>query len=82
MISNLSYLRQETFLEREYYADSADLDQMMQKAASDQGQHCLLTKNFMENTIKVKLFTCKYRNGLFEVILWISPLVKERLFFS
>ena len=27
----------------EYYANSADLVQMPQNAASDQGQHCLLT---------------------------------------
>ena len=38
------------------YANNADIDQMPQNAASDQGLHCLVTKNSMQNTIKEKIF--------------------------
>ena len=33
---------------------SADPVQMPQDAASDQGQHCLLAGNFMQNAIEMK----------------------------
>ena len=42
-----------------YYANNADTVQMQRNAVSDQGLHCLLTENSMENTVKMKTPTRK-----------------------
>ena len=42
-----------------YYVNSADPVQTPQNAASELGQHCLLTEISMENTVKMKASTWK-----------------------
>ena len=56
------------------YANSADLVQTPQNAASDQGLHCLVTGISMQNTVKVKIFTGHPKN-----YKWTRPNDKDRL---
>ena len=49
--------------------DTVDPVQTPPNAASDQGLHCLLTKNFMENAVKMtSTRNPKIRNGLIQMI--------------
>ena len=48
-----------------YYTNIGDPVQMLQNAASDQGQHCVPSGIFIQNTVKVKIFNSppNHRDG-------------------